>query len=328
MLLLRCYIGIPSHYLDLFYLFGWRSDCGYVGTAKRILLALLMVVGEAIRFQMISELVDDDSSGKPKHRWIRPVWKVAAIVVLISPSSETSERLVADYWSQTNTTNKCVIYIFHFIGCLFTVACVPEFIKQKLIGSTLALSMFYIFAFWTWVPLTIICLSNAIRDKFLGIIETEDIDLRGIFAKYAEVNSMTDAVSDSIRYRLIAMFLFLGTFTVNLFMWVIHDEPGYTVKTDRLVSFVLVSTLLVYFLALVAYPSMVVDKGDVRLRKIVANNGFTDGDRKYRDNILACLYLNSDQTGLRMFGALINKDILTLAFRALYLILGYVFIGV
>ena len=55
-----------------------------------------------------------------------------------------------------------------------------------------------------------------------------------------------------------------------------------------------------------------------RIDFLVNNAGIT------RDNLLLCLYLDADVSGLTIFGTVITSDILTLTFRVFYAALAYV----
>merc|ERR1711964_360231 len=70
---------------------------------------------------------------------------------------------------------------------------------------------------------------------------------------------------------------------------------------------------LLSFLGLLAYPSHLIDEGDLKMREIVVNS-----DDRENASVLACLFLDGDHIGLRFFGVLFDKKMLTFWSRVIY----------
>lgn len=164
-----------------------------------------------------------------------------------------------------------------------------------------------------YLTLVTVSLCVAIKEAFNRVVEDDVILVHHLYHQYGHVKDITQHVAQGIRAHLMGVLAWAGYLVMVVLATYVKDP-----SQENFVSGVIVRIgLFVLLIAMAAYPSILIDNADRVLRERIAHSDYTSDAG--RDNVLLCLYLNADQTGLTVFGAVINKDILTLALRALYL---------
>lgn len=318
-----------STYLDLLYVVGLRSDCGYV---RRWGVAMLLVFVSVVDLMTAGTFVGRDQHvyhNSALRRGPRHVVLVVAVILLflVGVSNEDTEKVILRYWPDIATPVRRCLEFLYFVGCilgggrLFLSIIETVFETMKFSQDRSSFGEFTQGILILTIPfffMAIVCLCEAIRDIFLKRLDEEDVSLSALYQAYSRVRALTDKVSDGIMYALM--------FSLAPALWAIFLRflPGALntsnpIRVEDTISFILLGMAVIATITGITYPSILVDSGDLRMREIVVHSKDIN-----RDQILMCLFLDGDQVGLHVFGTVFTKDLLTMSFRGFYILVGII----
>lgn len=248
-----------------------------------------------------------------------------AIITLFGLSNVTCERIFVRHWCDVKGSKRAPLYCLHGFFTLLALMLFPFAFLLPFLGEGFCCACFcncYLSSVFTFVPLCIISLCEVIQTMYMEPIQNGKISICPTLETYAQVKTITKQVGKAFTSWLLGAVVFLcGYIFVSLVGYIRSDYDPL-----HLVNFIPYLASLLALISIVAYPSILVERADLRLREIVANWDFSREDQleNTRDNLLLSLYLDADVSGLTIFGTVITSDILTLTFRVFYAALAYV----
>lgn len=167
--------------------------------------------------------------------------------------------------------------------------------------------------------IAIACLCVGIRFSFLNTFASGIKSLSVVYESYSAARTAIDEVSRAIVYPAM-MALILALYSNWVVLEFILRGSRCAAGCQRDVVFVLIflSGILLSLLVLLTYPSYLIDKGDLKMRELVVHS-----DDREDARVLACLFLDGDDSGIRFLGILFDKDMLTFWSRAIYIMVSY-----
>lgn len=336
--------GVDSFCLDTLYILGIRSDVIRDFKAVPFWAFLMRLLCGISGLGWVLRCITDG-------RVYSILFGVLPIVVSVfGITNKNTEVLVAKYWRQAPIKYKFLTFILlaaillgDVIGIisLFTtdVGGPPGWGSDEYPGpvanlSTLGISVTHLLYMVT-PCVVIIALCNYIQTHYLDPMDDDPAEWRieSMYTRLSQVKTRTEDVADTLNYYLFTFFWWLFVGLVRSLEAVFSNPSSPTFRqlvngeasSNRSNGPLYMGLLLIFYVWLVAYPSILIDWGDYKLQNVLCHTDVKQMDYKVRDQILTCLFINVHQSGLFMCGTLIDKEIATLVFRVFYLIVAYLY---
>lgn len=251
------------------------------------------------------------------------IFLVVMTILLAGLSTQHTERLIVQYWRKTHRWLKTSIsvaflcmHVFQFVMFLFFlawhfIASLGTFVSVYW-NVTLLITPFFVATF------TMVSLGTLIQTEFLSAVKAINHEsMSNVFAAYSNVQQVADHVSDALTYILPSVTIM---FIVNLVLLL-------NVTDSQSMWLVIIGTSMLGFLGLMAYPNILIERGDLILREsLVTNRLVGHGDAKDQMNYrTASLFLDSDKSGIWVVGVLMTPDMLKLVATVFYTGMIYVY---